>query len=103
MIEINKKNFLWPSLLTLLLFFNYGCTSSWKKIDENLLPEITEVDTTKSDILFMFGEPNSKGFYSGHEIWSYKYLSGNIIAGIETKIINIYFSESSVTEYLYVH
>ena len=102
MIWLNKKLLPWVPLLFLLCFCNYGCTSSWKQIDESLIPEISGGETTKSNILSMFGEPNSKGLYSGNEIWSYKYLSGNIIAGIETKIINIYFSGDAVREYSYV-
>jgi hypothetical protein len=80
----------------------FGCSSSWKKIDEKLIPEISEGDTTKEEIFSMFGEPNTKDHFSGVEIWSYKYLSGNLIAGLETKIINIHFSDDAVKEYSYI-
>lgn len=99
MISVDNLLLNWLPLLFLLCFFCSGCAKSWIQVDESLISEISEGVTTKKDILSMFGNPNSRNILSGNEIWSYEYLSGNIIAGMESRVLNIHFNDDSVKGY----
>lgn len=65
-----------PVVFILCIFFVGGCstgTVGGKKFDMSRASEIKKGVTTKTDILAMLGEPNSKSQSSYGESWNYFY------------------------------
>lgn len=75
------KPFFIPVVFILCAFGVGGCatgTTSGKKFDMSMASEINKGVTTKTDILAMFGEPNSKSRSPYGESWSYSYTESSM-------------------------
>jgi hypothetical protein len=86
------------SLITLL---TTGCVMSGRNIDEQQVGQIVQGQTTRSQLITMFGEPQSKVRKSGYEMlyWSY-FNSGFLAASERSKGLRVLIDrDGTVKEY----
>ncbi|AYN95294.1 hypothetical protein EAW52_15650 [Pseudomonas sp. LTJR-52] len=84
------------SLITLL---TTGCVMSGRNIDEKQVGQIVEGQTTRSQLIAMFGEPQSKIRKSGYEMlyWSY-FNSGFLAASEQSKGLRVLVDEDGTVK-----
>lgn len=63
------------ALLTVLVFglFFAGCGTTGQDFDYNKVVKIVNKQSTKEDILKLFGTPQVKGVENGRDMWTYEY------------------------------
>lgn len=87
-------------LVLMLALVMAGCASSGRQIDPSMIDQIEHQQTTRSDLVSMFGQPTSETVNSdGSAIlnWTYAYVG---YAGIGTKVqgLTVVINESGTVE-----
>ncbi len=60
------------SCLAVFLFL-VGCGTTGQDFNLEHVPEIVKHETSKEDILRLFGSPHTKGIENGRDMWTYEY------------------------------
>jgi outer membrane protein assembly factor BamE (lipoprotein component of BamABCDE complex) len=57
----------------LAFLFISGCGTTGQEFNSNQVKKIIKNETTKEDVLKLFGTPNRKGVENGRDMWIYEY------------------------------
>ncbi|MFQ5482257.1 MAG: outer membrane protein assembly factor BamE [Nitrospinaceae bacterium] len=90
------KRLTWLATI-LLVLFTAACGSTGKNFNEEMVQEIRNNQTTKSDILDWFGMPYKEGMQNGQAMWTYqfdKYMLGDT----ESKDLVILFDDQGLVK-----
>ncbi len=75
-----------------------GCGTVGKDFNETQVNQIVNGQTTREDILSMFGQPFKKGIYNGRPIWVYEYNYYHSLGDDTSKDLIITFDSNDVVK-----
>ena len=101
-----KKNYKYIKILLLSLAISSvvftGCARVGVDFDAQKVREIKLNETTKNDILSMFGKPWREGIQNGVEMWTYGRYTYRVVGDADTKDLVVKFTkEGKVFSYTY--
>lgn len=91
------KNTLRFGGVALLLLFAIGCGSFGKDFDTDMVKEIKNRQTSKTEVLDWFGVPFKEGNENGLEMWTYQYDQYSM-GKTESKDLVILFDNTGVVK-----
>ncbi|BDQ07244.1 hypothetical protein ITQ18_003341 [Salmonella enterica subsp. enterica serovar Tennessee] len=90
------KKILIPAIAIILA----GCVYMGKNFDETKLASISKGETTKQQVVSLFGEPTTSTYDSdGNQILLWSYSEGNALGGANSKILSVKLHDGKVESY----
>ncbi|AIR71482.1 hypothetical protein [Dickeya fangzhongdai] len=86
--------------IAVITFSLFGCVSLGNNFDEARLVHVSKGQTTKQDVIALFGDPSTTSIDSdGNQILIWSYSIGNGFGGAIAKILTIKLHDGKVDSY----
>lgn len=93
------KNVTFGLAFLVLTFLVVGCGSMGKDFAAENTEKIVKNETTKEDILKLFGSPNRKGVENGKDMWIYEYNKYSLGKNYSKDMVLLFDKEGRVISY----
>ncbi|MBD3163560.1 MAG: hypothetical protein GF346_13730 [Candidatus Eisenbacteria bacterium] len=101
-VAVRRRRARWVLALFLFLPFVAGCATVGRSFPSEKVSEIELGETTKSDLLLMFGRPYRRGIEDGDSTWTYVHYKVRLIGGTtQTRDLYLRFDGETVRSYTY--
>ena len=97
-----SRRTVWALAVVVLLAVDGGCATVGRDFPPQRVQEIRLGETTKTDLLAMFGRPYRRGIEDGDSTWTYVHYKIRLIGGqSRTRDLYIRFEGETVRSYTY--